>query len=77
MKKLIPNLMAALVAAAFIAALGCDATPIDPDAVNNEIGEEVDDNESEEEPAKIDLSKEPKIEKKKGPDDNSPPKEKE
>ena len=79
MKKLIPTLMVALVAACLIASLGCDATPIDPDAAGNAAGEEVDDNESEENPAPIDLKTEPKTEKKKdkGPGDDTPPDEKE
>jgi len=67
MKKLIPNLMVALVAACLIASLGCDAVPEDPDAAGNAGGEEVDDNESEENPEPIDLKEEPKIDKKEEP----------
>jgi hypothetical protein len=79
MKKLIPNLMAALAAAGLIALAGCDAVPEDPDAAGNAAGETVDGNESEENPAPIDLKTEPKTEKKKdkGPGDDTPPDEKE
>ena len=79
MKKPLPNLMAALVATCLIASLGCDSTPIDPEAAKNEAGENIDSNESDENPGEIDLKNEPKItkKKKKGPEDDDNPDEKE
>ena len=75
MKRLETHLMAAAIAVALIAFLGCDAVKEDPDAAKNAAEEKVDDSDAEK-PLDIDMKKEPKItpkKKKGGPDDGEVP----